>query len=248
MKKPIRRRLFFDIETSPNVGLFWESGFNLTVLPESVVKERAVICIGYKWEDEKRVHCPTWDQDQNDKDILEHFINVMNQADEVIAHNGDNFDITWLRTRCLFHGIPMIPNYVSIDTFKAARGKFKFNSNKLDYIGQFLGVGNKIKTSYDLWKQVLLDNDRKALARMVKYCKQDVLLLQKVFDKMNPYLVAKTNAACYTQECPECGGGNTTIQKRRTTASGYKKIQFQCSDCGKYHTIAESKFNKNKAI
>jgi hypothetical protein len=29
----VRKRLFFDIETSFNVGIFWRSGYNLTINP-----------------------------------------------------------------------------------------------------------------------------------------------------------------------------------------------------------------------
>ena len=169
-KSPLRKRLFFDIETSPNIGLFWSPGYNLTISHDNIIHERSIICIGYKWEHERKVHCPTWDKNQSDKKLLEDFIKVMNEADEVIAHNGDKFDITWIRTRCLFHGIPMIPDYTSIDTLKVARGKFRFNSSKLDYIAEFCGFGKKIKTDLDLCKRVLLDNDKKALIELVKYC------------------------------------------------------------------------------
>jgi hypothetical protein len=37
------KRLFFDIETSPNIGLFWSAGFKLNIAPENIIKERAII-------------------------------------------------------------------------------------------------------------------------------------------------------------------------------------------------------------
>ena len=253
MPKPVkskddRARLFFDIETSPNIGLFWRPGYKLTISHENIIHERSIICIGYKWANEKKVHCPTWDRNQSDKELLTNFVQVLNEADEIIAHNGDRFDITWIRTRCIKHGIPMMPNYTSIDTLKAAKNRFNFNSNKLDYISEYLGFGKKIKTDYDLWKRVLLDNDKKALKQMVTYCKHDVVLLEKVFDKMNPYLLPKTSIAGYVSDCPECGSSHTTVNKHRMTAAGYKKLTFRCVDCGKYHTVAESRFNKNMEL
>jgi hypothetical protein len=63
------------------------------------------------------------------KKMLIEFIKVLNTADETIGHNGDKFDLAWVRTRCLFHGIDMFPSYTTIDTLKVARSKFKFNSN-----------------------------------------------------------------------------------------------------------------------
>ena len=141
-----RRRLFFDIETSPNIGLFWQAGYKKNIDYSNIIQERAIICICYKWEDEKEVHALTWDSRQNDKKMLQDFIKVANQAVELVGHNGDKFDLAWIRTRCVFHRIDMFPKYLTIDTLKVARAKFRFNSNKLDYIAEYLGLGNKIKT------------------------------------------------------------------------------------------------------
>lgn len=248
MSKPPANRLFFDIETSPNIGLFWESGYQISVPSENIINERSVICICWKWSGEKKVHSLAWDNNQSDKEMIENFIPIMNDASEVVAHNGNQFDIKWLRTRCIKHGIPMMPNYTSLDTLKLAQKRFKFNSNRLDYISQFLGLGNKIKTDYDLWKKVLLDNDRKALKQMIVYCKKDVILLEKIWNKLNPYVLASTNYARYTDQCPECSSSKVHIKGYRITASGYRKVQSQCQDCGKYFTMAESRFKKGKKI
>jgi uncharacterized protein YprB with RNaseH-like and TPR domain len=140
-----RRRLFFDLETSPNIGLFWEAGYKKNIDYTNIIKERAIICICYKWEDDKEVHSLHWDSKQSDKSMLEKFVEVVKNAQELVAHNGDKFDLAWVRTRCLFHRIPMFPKYKTIDTLKVGRSKFKFNSNKLDYIAQYLGMGKKIK-------------------------------------------------------------------------------------------------------
>jgi DNA polymerase elongation subunit (family B) len=157
------KRLFFDIETSPNIGLFWSAGYKQNIDHNSIIKERSIICIAYKWAYEKTTHVITWDKNQDDKQMLEKFINIANTADEIVAHNGDKFDLPWIRTRCLFHRIEMFPNYVSIDTLKVARNKFKFNSNKLDYIAKFLQFESKLHVGYDIWKSILLNNCRKSL-------------------------------------------------------------------------------------
>jgi uncharacterized protein YprB with RNaseH-like and TPR domain len=238
------RRLFFDIETSPNIGFFWESGHEISVESHNIIHERAIICIGYKWAGEKRIYCPTWDTRQNDKRLLKEFLAVFNEADEVVAHNGDRFDIPWIRTRCLIHGLPMMPNPKSIDTLKYARSKFNFNSNRLDYLAQYMGLGGKLPTGFDLWKGVVLRKSESALAKMVRYCKRDVLLLEKVWDRMNSYVPAKSHAGKEPHHCPECGENSAIVSKTRTSAAGYKQVQMVCKNCGKYHTIAESRLPK----
>ena len=240
MLKTKRRRLFFDIETSPNIGLFWSAGYKQRIDYSNIIQERAIICICYKWEDEKDVYQFHWDSKQCDKKMLTDFINVANTSDEMVGHNGDKFDLAWIRTRCLYHGIQMFPKYNTIDTLKVSRAKFRFNSNRLDYISKYLGIGQKIKTEFNLWKGIVLDKDKKSMEKMIKYCKYDVVLLEKVFKKLNNHIENKVHyGVIFNQDrgtCPECGSDELEVSKRRTTATGLKKIQFKCSTCNKYHT------------
>ena len=241
--KIIKRRLFFDIEVSPNVGIFWTAGFKLNVGYDSILKERAIICICYKWEHEKTVHSLTWDKKQCDKAMLKRFAKIAEDADELVGHNGDNFDLKWIRTRCIFHKIKFTPFIKTIDTLKIARSLFRFNSNKLDYIGQFLGVGGKISITYSLWKDVM-NKDAKALAYMVKYCKIDVKRLESVFLKLEDYAPIKTHYGVKNgrakRSCPKCGHEHTVINNTRISAAGIVKIQLKCKKCGRLHQVPAS--------
>jgi DNA polymerase elongation subunit (family B) len=132
--------LIYDIETSPNIGWFWTAGYKQNIGTNQILKERAVICVSYKWEDEDEVYNLTWDKNQDDKFLIQQFVEVLNEADLIVAHNGDNFDLKWLKTRALYHRIPMLPNYKQFDTLKLAKSKLRLNSNRLDYISKFLGM------------------------------------------------------------------------------------------------------------
>lgn len=240
------KRLFFDIEVSPNIGFFWQPGYKVVIDYKSIIKERAVICACYKWENERKVYALTWDKYKNDKQLLAKLTKVMLEADEIVAHNGDKFDQAWIRTRCLFHGIPMPPTYVSIDTLKAARSRFKFNSNRLDYLGQFLQLGQKMETGgFDLWKKITLNNDKKSLKQMVEYCKNDVVLLESVFKKLNPYIPSKTRCSDDKESCPECGSHNSVSNGVRRTISGGLYRRLNCKDCGKWFQSKISTNEKN---
>ena len=240
--KTKRRRLFFDIETSPNIGLFWEAGYKKNITTDNIIRERAIICICYKWEDEKEVYALQWDAKQNDKRMLEQFVKVANTANELVGHNGDKFDLAWIRTRCLFHGIDMFPNYQTIDTLKVARSKFRFQSNRLNYIAEFLGLGGKIKTEFNLWKDILLNKDKVAMEKMIKYCKKDVSLLEEVYKLLGSHIAVKTHyGVVFGQDrgsCPECGAGSEDLIKNNTvvTATGLTRIQYKCKVCNKFHT------------
>jgi hypothetical protein len=226
--------MFFDLETSPNIGIFWRSGYNLTITPYDIIQERAIICVCWKWEGEEEVHRLTWDKNHCDKKLIKRFVKELEKSDEAIAHNADRFDIKWLRTRALFHGVNMNHTINTIDTLKLAKSGFNFNSNKLDYIAQFLKVGKKMETGgLDLWKKVCLEKCTVSLEKMVAYCQQDVVVLEKVFEKLNPYSKPKTNYAVLRGgekfECPECGK-LPHYKQMKTTAKGTIMHYMQCSD------------------
>ena len=241
---PIIKRLFFDIETSPCVGYFWRPGYKVRLSYENIIEDNKIICICYKWQHEDEVHSLTWDSKQNDKSMLKKFIKVANKADELVGHNGDRFDLKWVKTRCLKHNIPTFPKYTTLDTLKAARGTFLFNSNRLDYIGQFLEVGQKTDTGgFDLWKEVMTGS-KSALKKMVSYCENDVVLLQNVWERMKNYIPHKTHIQDVPKyACPECGNDNPYLNKTRSTAMGTIQRDMHCkTGCGKYYRISNKSY------
>ena len=184
------RRLFFDIETSPNMVFSWNIGNKISLSPDNIIQERAIICICYKWEGEEKVYSLTWNNG-DDSQLMSSFAKIITQADEIIGHNSKNYDEKWVKARAIYHNIPLLPRYKQVDTLSLARTGFRFNSNKLNYIGQYLGLGEKISTTYDLWKKLVLKKKKKALQEMVTYCQQDVNLLEKVYQRLNQYTKPK---------------------------------------------------------
>ncbi len=185
-----KRRLFFDIEVSANIVFSWRIGNDINVSHDDIIQERAIICVCYKWEGDDKIYSISWNN-RDDKELLEKFAKVIDSADEIVTQNGDSFDIKWIRARCIKHNIPVSPKFNSIDTLKMARAGFRFNSNKLDYMGHYLGEGKKIKTDIELWKNITLYNDKTSLNKMIEYCKEDVALLERVYNRLQPYTPLK---------------------------------------------------------
>ena len=132
--EPTLKRLYFDIETSPNIVETWNVGYNLNISYDNIQQERSIICICYKWEHENVVHYLTWNKG-DDKSMVIDFCKIITEADEVVGHNGDKYDIKFLKTRAVYHGVKTLHKIKSIDTLKISRKEFMFNSNRLDYIG-----------------------------------------------------------------------------------------------------------------
>jgi DNA polymerase elongation subunit (family B) len=236
------KRLFFDIETSyylvPTFQ-FWKVNIN----PDNILREKKIICIAYKWQYEDKVHVLKWDENQDDTKLIKDFIQVIKDADELIAHNGDKFDIKELRTRAILTGNLMFPIYRTLDTLKKSRQYFRFPSNKLDYLGKVLNVGRKLDhEGMKLWVDICEHKNKASLKKMVEYCVQDVAVLEDVYFALSPYIYHNTNMAVLKGgekwHCPECASQNVQLSHTDATAMGYIKRHMKCNSCRKFYKIS----------
>lgn len=242
------KRLIWDIETSPNVVLAFRAGYDININPDAIISERKIICIAYKWEDEKKTNILKWDENQNDIVMLAKFTAVASEADELIAHYGDRFDLPWFRTRCLIHGLDPLPPYKTVDTKAWASRNFYFNSNKLDYLGEVLGLGKKHKTDFSLWKDIVLKKCPKAMKVMCDYCERDVELLEQVYKRLAPYVTSyKTHAGVFAGSdkwtCPRTGSMDVRVNKRRVTKNGTTTYTMQNNETGSYFSISQTAYS-----
>lgn len=244
--------LIYDIETSPNIGWFWTAGHKLDISYDNILKERAVICVSYKWLHEDQVYHIAWDKNQDDRFLIEQFVEVMNEADLLVAHNGDRFDLKWLKTRALYHNIEMLPNYKQFDTLKVAKAKLRLNSNRLDYIAKYLGFKGKKKTSPGLWKRVCFDNNREALNEMLDYCDEDVRQLEKVYNRFkyldNPRVHAGVLSKQVKQTSPINGSFDLEHVKQVTSPNGVVKHIMRDLETGRLFEMSDMNYKKFKLM
>lgn len=249
-KLPIKR-LFFDIETGYyilKIKAFQLKNYIKYFNPDTIERQKEIICISYKWQQEDKVHTLDWSM--GEKEMLKEFIKVLGEADEAIGHNGDKFDIKELRTRCINYGVLMFPTYRTLDTLKKARQYFRFASNKLDYIGQYLNVGRKLDhEGFKLWEDVVEgdeDTSKTALAKMIAYCEQDVVLIQDVFHVLSPYINHNNNLAVLTGgekwHCPECASEKVKMYRTYTTPMGVVRREMKCNDCKKQYKVSNKTY------
>lgn len=236
------RILVFDIETSLAVTTYKTFTLYPYRLPHSsITQERYIHCASWSWLDEKRVYSvSTIDNGKHndDRNVVKKLHSVLKGADATVTHNGKQFDHKILNGRILFHKLPPLHDMIKIDTLSIARKYFNFMSRRLDYLGQFLGVGQKIKTNIELWERCLA-GDKKAIREMLLYNKQDVRLLKKVYAHMAPFADAIYNrnlvnpAQGFARQglCPLCGSRHIRtngVRYNRTTAVR----RYQCNECG----------------
>ena len=233
-----KKVLIFDIENTPLISYTW--GMWETDVIE--VKENwYILCFAYKWLGEKDVHIVAmpdfklYKKDkQNDYEVVKKLHELFEQASMIIAHNGDQFDIKKANARFIFHGFEPPTPYKTIDTLKIARRYFKFDSNKLDYLGQYLKLGRKLPhTGKHLWFGCM-EGDMKSWKIMKDYNKMDVILLDKVYRKLRgwkkgtPYMNLIVGKP---ENCPNCGGEH--MHSHGLDWDGLSVYhRYKCLNCG----------------
>ena len=125
-----------------------------------------------------------------DKRILTDLGKVMKQFDVLVVYWGSNHrhDVPFLRTRCLVHGLEF-PGYGEViiwDLYDTAKNKLRLHSNRLDSVGQIFGYHDKTRLDPLIWMCALI-GDPESLAYIDEHCKQDTILTEKVFDKLERF-------------------------------------------------------------
>jgi uncharacterized protein YprB with RNaseH-like and TPR domain len=245
--------LLFDIETAPNLSYVW-GHYEQNVIAHE--QESYMLSFAYKWLGDKTVtvrSLPDYKRykpgDTDDKELVKDLWNLLDQADIVIAHNGDKFDILKANTRFIYHDMEPPQFYRTVDTLKIARNQFKFNSNKLDDLGRYLGVGRKVPhTGASLWFGCM-SGDKASWDTMCKYNKQDVSLLERVYLKLRPWAPRHPNLNVFAGKtsdtsCTKCG--SSKVIKRGFAYTDVSRAQrYFCNDCRGYST---GKWERNLAL
>lgn len=242
IKKP--RIVSFDIEVSPALGYFYPPTYETGILK---IEERQKL-MSFAWQvvGEKKIHALClYDMDtykvdpQCDKLLAIELHKVMSEADILLGQNSDAFDIKMANYFFIKNGLEPIAPTKSIDTKKIAKRYFRFANNKLDNLGEELGVGGKTKITYkDLWVDAFLHGDKKSWKLMNIYCRNDVRVTTEIYLKMRGFMHSHPSLSRISGEwdsCPRCGSYSFRIKSYRTTNTA-RYHQYQCNDCQGYFT------------
>ena len=230
-----------DIETSPFQAYAWRR-FKENIGQAQVLSQTQVLCWASKRLGSELVqfkgpgNVKKWNTDKEEKETLLQARDVLDAADVIIAHNGRKFDVPVLRTRMLKHGIsPPSPCQV-IDTLEIARSVFKFPSNKLGDIAEYLDLQGKEATGgFDLWVRCM-EGDQQAWDTMETYNIRDIHVLEEVYKKLAPWSNKGFNFALHYNDgprCPACGSSNV-VQDGVISTAVSQFPAYHCMDCGKW--------------
>lgn len=252
MTKDKLKILIYDIEITPSVGYYYSPMYQTNIL--ETTRPWILISYSYKWLGEKAVKFVGLNsfkdfkpvepdvEFQNDFLICESLNKLLDEADIVIGHNSNAFDQKKANLRFALHDLPVPSYYEELDTKVLAKQMMKADSNSLNNLGKFFGIGTKDGAQGPIWKDCLR-GDKKAWSKMKKYNDQDVRLTEELYFKLRPWSKRHVNIAKYLEPeedvvCLKCGSEN--IQRR-----GYKssaRLWYQhiwCKDCGGWSKVGK---------
>lgn len=227
--------LCYDLETQPTLGYVW-SAWQQNMLPGQIKEHGKVITWAAKWVGEKQVYFGAdWEPDVNGKGFIERLHDLLMEADVILTYNGDKFDVRVLNTAILLAGLKPLPAHKSIDMFKVVKRRFALFHARMDSVASLLGLEGKTDTGgMQLWIDVM-KGDKKAQKKMEKYNRQDIKVLEDIYEKLKGWIVNHpTGDDIVDGECPNCG--SDSLQKRgfhRTKVSKFQR--YQCNGCGSWH-------------
>ena len=242
-KKDKPKILFLDIETAPTLAWVWKR-FKENVSQAQIVQEGYILTWAAKWYGEPLVASdslhkyPEYLEAENDEPLVKALHKLLSEADIVVAHNGDRFDLPTINTRMVSRGLKPPKPYKTVDTLKILKSKFRFPSNRLDSVCDYLGIGNKKETGgFSLWARCMR-KEAKAFEEMLDYNIYDVVLLEELYKTIAPWYSNHVNVANFVESsekaCTVCASTNLkeggVVHTNLSTFNAY-----QCQDCGHWN-------------
>lgn len=227
--------LFLDIETSPNIAAVWGL-FKQNIGIAQLRKSSKVICWSAKWHRDRRIMFDSVFKSPSRK-MIRNIHKLLNEADVVVHYNGKAFDIPILNKEFVLRKLKPPSPYKQIDLYCEVKDSFQFTSHKLEYVVQQLKIGVKVPhIGHELWLQCMARNEQ-AWRTMERYNKRDVILAEKLYERLLPWIKQHPNYALYMDiakpACINCGSTNIRREGiRRTKVQAYQR--FVCKDCGSW--------------
>lgn len=246
--------LIFDIETAPLLASVWQA-WKQNVGMKQLNKDWYMLSWAAKWLDEDYVmYMDCRDDGLDDKNLLLGLHKLLNEADIVITHNGDKFDIPKVRSRMLTQGIMPFSPIKSIDTCKVSKKMFGETYNSLGWLSKKLcpeteKYSHSNFPGFELWKECIQGN-MEAWEEMEAYNKQDVVSLEGVYKKLLPWINNHPNMALYNSDeelqCPKCASKEVNFRGYAyTNVSKFRR--FQCKSCGGWGRLRVNEVSRAKS-
>ncbi len=125
-----------------------------------------------------------------EKKMLKDIVHYLRGLDGIVTYYGSRFDVPFLRTRMLSHGLQgYIRKLRHLDLYFTVRGKLLLSRNRLMNVIEMLKISDgtvpdKGRVEPAKWMRVIFAGDESALQEVVDHCIQDVYALEAALLKL----------------------------------------------------------------
>ena len=247
-KAKLPKILLLDIETLPMWIRTWGLYKQRPTISQ-IVKDWVILSWSAKWLMSDKHECDILTSEEIkhrynsnkietkiDERICKRIYKLIDDADIIIAHNLNRFDIRKLNSRFMIHGMLPPSPYQAIDTLLHSQKIAAHSSHKLDWLGQLIRNEGKLQTDYELWVKCE-KGEQESLDYMLAYNIEDTQLLEEVYLWMRPWMKSHPNLGLYMDlkesVCSNCMSNDiVTLSEHPYVTSAGLYDAVRCNDCG----------------
>lgn len=128
---------------------------------------------------------------EEETQLLEWLRDKLEGCELIVTWYGSGFDIPFLATRALVHDIDLtkLSEIPMLDLCEWSKGSLLLSSYSLESVARFLGIswskefrGTEILALFKLVER----GDTEAQRLIVEHCKEDIVMLKRVHEKLKP--------------------------------------------------------------
>ena len=129
-----------------------------------------------------------------EKALLETLNSELEQYDGVVTYFGSRFDIPFIRTRSLYHGLKPLSKKKSLDLYFTVKRVTNPSSRRLERINDILRISepdaspDKTRLGMSEWNGVVFNRDSKMLDYIIEHCIADVKILENAVWRFKDFL------------------------------------------------------------
>lgn len=128
-----------------------------------------------------------FDDGSDDRFMLIELLEELWKYDILIHQNGADYDLNFLNTRRMFHGMPTLRTWLYFDTYQTARVLAPKIGKSLECMGYFFqssGVKTKIGQLLDDVPSPYREDFDRIMKEMLFHCEEDVKMTRDVFNAL----------------------------------------------------------------
>lgn len=240
------RIMLLDIETTPEISFNW-GRWKQYISQEQVIEHPYILTWAVRWLDTgETISRKLTDYNESflenikdDRALVRDLWSLLEQADIVVAHNGDKFDIPWVRARAIKYGLKPLNSKKFVDTLKVAKSLVRLPSNSLDSITKYYNLRPKLgNAGFPLWR-ACMRGDPQAFLDMETYNRGDLDALEDVYLLFRPHMRNHPSVQLYCPDaitrCTRCGSDDVQTEDTvyHTSISSFGTVR--CRSCGAVH-------------